>query len=83
MPVAPADVSDVHVTDDEWQLELVAEQPQIVTPIGIAFDRHGRLLIVESHTHKRPDDYKGPPTDRIRMVVDTDGDGRLDHWSTF
>jgi len=49
----------------------------------MTFDREGRLLVVESHTHKRPRGYKGPKGDRIRMLSDSDGDGRLDRWSTF
>ena len=83
LPVVRADVRDVHVTDKRWRLELVAQQPEIVTPIGVVCDPRGRLLIVESHTHKRPKDYIGPPADRIRMLTDSDGDGRLDCWSTF
>ncbi|MEX0612736.1 MAG: PVC-type heme-binding CxxCH protein [Pirellulales bacterium] len=71
------------VADDRYKLELVASEPDIVTPIGLAFDRQGRLLIVESHTHERPDEYDGPAGDRIRMLADSDGDGRLDRWSTF
>src|SRR5262245_1415309 len=71
------------VMDDRYQLELVAEEPDIVTPVGMAFDAKGRLLVVESNTHKRPADYKGPEGDRIRMLSDSDGDGKLDQWSTF
>ena len=71
------------VTDDRYQLELIAAEPEIVTPIGMAFDRAGRLLVVESHTHQRPDGYAGPAADRIRMLADSDGDGRPDRWSTF
>jgi putative membrane-bound dehydrogenase-like protein len=65
------------------KLELVAKEPEIVTPIGVAIDAKGRLLVVESHTHERPADYKGPAGDRVRMLSDSDGDGRLDKWSTF
>ncbi|HEY3391222.1 MAG TPA: PVC-type heme-binding CxxCH protein [Lacipirellulaceae bacterium] len=71
------------VTNDKYRLELVAAEPEIVTPIGMAFDRQGRLLVVESHTHQDPDEYKGPERDRLRMLADSDGDGRLHRWSTF
>lgn len=71
------------VASDRYQLEMVATEPDIVTPIGLAFDQKGRLLVVESHTHQQPDGYAGPKSDRIRMFADTDGDGRLDRWSTF
>ena len=75
--------AEPRVTDDRYKLELVASDPQIVTPIGMAFDRKGRLLVIESHTHQRPKEYQGPSGDRIRMFADSDGDGRLDRWSTF
>jgi putative membrane-bound dehydrogenase-like protein len=65
------------------QLEQIAHEPEIVTPVGMAFDRAGRLLVIESHTHQRPDDYEGPSSDRVRMLSDSDGDGKLDRWSTF
>ncbi|QEG32974.1 PVC-type heme-binding CxxCH protein [Bythopirellula goksoeyrii] len=68
---------------DGCKLELVAEEPAIVTPIGVTFDNQGRLLVVESHTHQRGDNYEGPEGDRLRRLSDTDGDGRFDHWQTF
>jgi putative membrane-bound dehydrogenase-like protein len=71
------------VLADGYKLELIAKEPEIVTPISMAFDGKGRLLVIESHTHERPEDYKGPEGDRLRMLADSDGDGRLDHWSTF
>jgi putative membrane-bound dehydrogenase-like protein len=71
------------VTNDRYQLELVAKEPEIVTPVGMTFDSKGRLLVIESHTHQPPDGYKGPTKDRVRMLSDSDGDGRLDQWSTF
>jgi putative membrane-bound dehydrogenase-like protein len=54
-----------------------------VTPIAIAFDHRDQLLVVESHTHQRPDDYDGPPHDRLRCLIDQDGDGRADRFETF
>ncbi|MAT70768.1 MAG: hypothetical protein CMJ58_14735 [Planctomycetaceae bacterium] len=68
---------------DGCKLEQMAAEPDIVTPVGCAFDPAGRLLVVESHTHQRPDDYAGPAGDRIRLLSDADGDGTLDRWSTF
>jgi putative membrane-bound dehydrogenase-like protein len=66
-----------------YEFELVAQEPDIVTPIAMAFDAKGRLLVVESHTHQRPQAYEGPKGDRIRMFSDSNGDGKLDRWSTF
>ncbi|MBI1903614.1 MAG: c-type cytochrome [Planctomycetia bacterium] len=69
--------------DPRLVVELFAAAPEIVHPVGLAFDSRGRLLVIESHTHFRPKDYDGPPHDRIRVVEDTDGDGRADRFTTF
>lgn len=58
--------------DDRLTIELVASEPEIVTPTGIAVDDQGRIYCIESHTHFRPDGYTGPPTDRIRVFADFD-----------
>lgn len=68
---------------DDWQIELVASAPDLVTPINCRFDNRGRLLVVESHTHFPPDDYDGPEADRIYLFDDSDGDGRLDRQRLF
>lgn len=71
------------IEDKRLVVELFAEQPEIVTPTGITVDRQGRVFVAESHTHFRPDDYAGPPADRILVFEDTDGDGRADKRSVF
>ena len=71
------------VVDPRLKIELFAAEPDIVTPTGLAVDARGRVLVVESHTHFRPEGYVGPPADRIRMFEDTDGDGRADRITTF
>ncbi len=84
-PIAFADAPSRSPTvlDARLHLERITTEPELVTPTGICFDRRGRLLVIESHTHMRPKDYVGPPADRIRLIEDTDGDGRVDRWSTF
>jgi putative membrane-bound dehydrogenase-like protein len=71
------------VTHERYRLELIAQEPDVVTPIGMAFDRQGRLLIIESNTHQRPKDYDGPMSDRILMLAAAPGSSKLDRWSTF
>ena len=44
-------------SDPQLEFTLIASEPQIVTPIGIAIDKRNRLFVVESHTHHRPADY--------------------------
>src|SRR5206468_1217509 len=70
-------------SDPRLVVELFAAAPDIVHPANIAFDKRGRLLVIESHTHFRPRDYQGPRHDRVRVLEDTDGDGRADRFTTF
>ena len=44
---------------------MVAEHPDLVTPTGIDVDDAGRVWVVATHTHMRPDDYEGPENDEI------------------
>ena len=69
--------------DDRYVIEPVTDTTSVVTPVGCTHDHRGRLLVIESHTHQRPEGYEGPPHDRIRLVEDTDGDGRADRFRTF
>jgi putative membrane-bound dehydrogenase-like protein len=69
--------------DPRLVFEQVAKDPRIVTPTGLAVDARGRVLVIESHTLIRPKNYTGPPTDRIRLFEDADGDGRFERVSTF
>lgn len=76
-----ADVPKVH--DPRLEVKLFAANPDIVHPVAVDFDAKGRLLVIESHTHFAPKDYKGPKHDRIRVLEDTDGDGKADRFTTF
>ncbi len=69
--------------DPRLRIELFAAAPDIVHPIGMAFDQRGRLMVIESHTHFRPQDYQGPKHDRVRIVEDSNGDGKADRFTTF
>lgn len=71
------------IFDDRLELSLVAEDPEIVTPIGIAIDSLDRIFVLESHTHLPPKDYKGPNGDIIKVFSDSNGDGQLDSMTVF
>ncbi|SMD45835.1 hypothetical protein SAMN00777080_4506 [Aquiflexum balticum DSM 16537] len=73
----------VRLLDDRLVLSVVVEEPDIVTPIGIAIDAKDRLYVLESHTHLPPKDYQGPDGDLIKVFEDTNGDGHLDKIAVF
>ena len=83
LPCFAVEIKPPRVLDQRLKIELVAAEPNIVTPTGIAVDARGRVLCIESHTHFRADDYDGPQFDRIRMYEDIDGDRLADKITTF
>ncbi len=66
-----------------WEITLFASEPDIVTPVGLAVDPKGQVFAVENHTHQVKPDYPGPKSDRIKILQDTDGDGRADRIRLF
>lgn len=68
-----------------YAVELVAAEPLIRDPVGMAWDGNGNLYVVEMSTFmmdaKATDQYM--PYNRIVKLVDTDWDGRMDKSTVF
>jgi putative membrane-bound dehydrogenase-like protein len=73
----------LEVFDSDLRLELIAEAPDIMTPIGLAIDDQDALYVLESHTHTPLSDYPGPKFDRIKKGIDEDSDGKPERWVVF
>ena len=66
-----------------FQFRAVAHEPMVVDPVSAVLDRIGRLWVVEM-----PDYPLGPvdgqsPGGRIKILVDSDQDGRFDEGHVF
>jgi putative membrane-bound dehydrogenase-like protein len=72
-----------HAADASLRVDLFAAAPDVVQPISLDVDSRGRVLVIESHTHFRPPNYKGPKHDRILMMEDTKAEGKADRITTF
>jgi putative membrane-bound dehydrogenase-like protein len=83
LPFSASSAQTPTVSDDRLVLELVAREPDIVTPTGLAVDERGRVWVIENHTHQRPPRYQGPTSDRIRIFSDFDAEGRATKIATF
>ena len=64
-----------------FRVELVASEPEIVNPVAMTFDERGRVWITESVEYPRQS--SGPGRDRIKVLEDTDGDGKADKFTVF
>ncbi|QDS87363.1 Cytochrome c [Rosistilla ulvae] len=76
-------VKPPQVLDPDWQIELLLSESDLVTPTGCCVDPDGNLMVIECHTHFPPENYRGPKTDRIYRIDDSDGDGVPDRKRLF
>ena len=66
------------LADPALTIELVAAEPDVTSPVAIAWDEDGRLYVAEMI------DYPvAPAAGRIRRLEDRDGDGRYEHATVF
>jgi putative heme-binding domain-containing protein len=64
-----------------FKVEVVASEPAIVNPVAMTFDEKGRIWITESLEYPRLS--AGPGRDRVKVLEDTDGDGRFEKVTVF
>ncbi|MDQ3623652.1 MAG: FG-GAP-like repeat-containing protein, partial [Verrucomicrobiota bacterium] len=66
-----------------FKAELVAAEPLVVDPIAFEWDARGRLWVVEMRDYPLGMDGKGKPGGVIKVLEDTNADGRYDAATPF
>ncbi|MEZ6062569.1 MAG: hypothetical protein R3C19_19680 [Planctomycetaceae bacterium] len=79
-PKSPEDALATMTTGPGLKVELVASEPLIHDPVAYDWDVNGRLWVVEMGDYPNGAEDGGG---RIRVLTDTDGDGRYDEATTF
>jgi putative membrane-bound dehydrogenase-like protein len=81
--LTPAEgLKSLHFSDD-FEAVLFAAEPDVMDPVDMAFDEYGRAYVAEMRD--LPDDPPPgkPARGRIRLLEDTDSDGRADKATIF
>ncbi|HTN74331.1 MAG TPA: PVC-type heme-binding CxxCH protein, partial [Pirellulaceae bacterium] len=65
------------------KLELVAAEPLVVDPVAFDWGPDGRLWVVEMRDYPRGLDGAGQPGGRVKVLTDTNGDGKYDDARIF
>lgn len=76
--LTPAQSIEAMKLSEDFRVEVFASEPDIMDPVEMAWDENGRLYIAEMRDY--PDD---PPPGKparsfIRMMEDSDGDGKFE-----
>lgn len=80
-PLSAEEAVKKMVVPEGFSVEIVAKEPDVVNPVGMAIDEKGRFWITESFEYPRRE--AGPGKDRIKVLEDTDGDGAVDKTTIF
>ncbi len=77
-PLSPEASLAAFEIDGDYRLELVAAEPLVTDPVELCFDERGRMYVAEMRDYPLGPPEGGPPLSRIRLLEDTDGDGKMD-----
>lgn len=79
-PTEPAEAIKKFTLAPGFRIELVASEPQVASPVAMAFDEAGRIYLVEMRDYSEQDqEHLG----RIRLLEDQDGDGHYETARVF
>ena len=76
-PLSPAESQRQFVLPKGLKIELVAAEPDVQSPVAMAFDQNGRMFVVEMLDYPNGPPPGSPPEGRIRLLEDRDGTGRF------
>ncbi|MGE0758347.1 MAG: PVC-type heme-binding CxxCH protein, partial [Pirellulaceae bacterium] len=84
LPVSPSESLQHMVTPAGFRVELFASEPMLGgKPLTMSWDERGRLWVCEAIDYPNELHSPGAGRDRIRILEDSDGDGRADTSTVF
>lgn len=72
----------IHLSDD-FHAELFAAEPEVMSPVELVFDENGRAYVAEMMDYPADPPAGKPARSRIRLLEDTNGDGKIDRATVF
>jgi putative membrane-bound dehydrogenase-like protein len=82
LPLSPEQSMKLVQIPVGFELELFASEPMIINPISMTWDDRGRLFVIETTDYPNEVRKEGG-NDKIKILEDTDGDGKADKVTIF
>ena len=76
--LSPAEAQRKFALPPGFEIRLFAAEPEVVNPVTMTWDERGRLWVLELYEYPMGAAKGEKPRDRIKILEDTDGDGRAD-----
>jgi len=72
---SPRDSLKQIAVDSGLKVELVANEPNIMSPVAVRFDEEGRMWVVQMRDYPTGPTKEDPARSRVSVLSDKDGDG--------
>ena len=82
-PLAPEETQKLIQLPPGFEARLFASEPEIVNPVAMTWDERGRLWVLELYEYPKGAAKGEKGRDRIKILEDTDADGRADKVTVF
>ncbi len=82
LPLSPEESMKLIQVPVGFELELFASEPMIINPMAMAWDERGRLFVIETTDYPNEVRKEGG-NDKIKILEDTNGDGKADKVTIF
>lgn len=76
--LSPEEAQRLFQTPEGFEVRLFASEPEVVNPVAMTWDARGRLWVLELYEYPEGAEAGATPRDRIKILEDTDADGRAD-----
>lgn len=84
LPLSPKESEKLIQVPAGFDLQLFASEPDIINPIAMNWDEKGRLWVIETVDYPNTvRDEQGIGDDSVKILEDTDGDGKADKVTIF
>jgi putative membrane-bound dehydrogenase-like protein len=80
-PLSPEEAVARMTVPEGFSVEIVAAEPDVINPVAMCIDEKGRFWVTESFEYPRRE--PGPGRDRVKVLEDTTGDGKVDKVTVF
>jgi putative membrane-bound dehydrogenase-like protein len=81
--LSPEEAQKKFTVPEGFEVRLFAAEPMVVNPVAMTWDERGRLWVVELYEYPLGAKEGEKPRDQVKILEDTDNDGRADKVTVF
>src|SRR5258706_15111823 len=81
--LSPEEARKKFTLPEGFEIRLFASEPEVVNPVAMTWDERGRLWVLELYEYPLGAKPGEKGRDRLKILEDTDGDGRADEVTVF